>query len=410
MKTLLLASTLLTTLTASAMATCQRTDVPGFGIFNGVIYGFDQQPFVPKGVNILYGGQPSVTEILGRFPGANFIRLAVYHYDQDQTFVAYVNSLTTAGLVVLIEDHNNNSGNAGGSRGAIFSGSALSTELAWDSAIGKLFLDNPLVWHASNNEPSMNVVAGNGDYDGSALSRWQFAEYQAFRATGNNAPFFFELNVFGGGQTGTAIGYDASIYAQTNNTGWDRHVYAGGASVAQVASDLATSVAQAQQIKSAGNQTMPVAIFETGDSMMGQSQDPAWRGTLSTVFNSGAGWAAWGWGVGPGDNLMAGGAYTQTVAAALAGSAQPVASGVASCATADTTTANAIVVADGGQPPPLTPSQQDVAQVEAMRQQVQALGVQEQVLQAQSAEIDAQIAALQARPDPGPVLQPVGAR
>jgi hypothetical protein len=95
------------------------------------------------------------------------------------------------------------------------------------------------------------------------------------------------------------------------------------ASAATVASDFATSVEQAKQIKSAGGESMAFAVFEMGDSMMGTSIDPAWRETLNTVFNAGFGWAAWGWGVGPGDNLIGGAAYEQTVAAAIAAKASP---------------------------------------------------------------------------------------
>jgi hypothetical protein len=181
----------------------------GFHVTNGQIISPDGSAFVARGIDVMQGDQPSVSTLLNDFAGINFVRLAVYDYANPASLAAYVNSLTSQGIVVEIEDHNNNAGNAGGGTGAIFTGSALTTELNWYSAIASAFASNPYVWFGTNNEPS--EIDASGNTNAAALSAWQQQTVQTVRNAGNNAPVMVEMNSWGVGQTG--VGYDPAAYS-----------------------------------------------------------------------------------------------------------------------------------------------------------------------------------------------------
>jgi hypothetical protein len=214
-------------------------------------------------------------------------------YASPAALSAYVNSLTSAGIVVEVEDHANSSGqNAGGgdqNGNVAFSGTELSNELAWYSSIGSAFANNPDVWFGTNNEP-----AGTP----SQIGAWQQQTYQAIRSAGNNNPIMLEANP----------GAPASDYASMTNTVWDQHYYGwlSGYSTNQatVSQNLASVVAQDQSIKGANGATMPVIIGEYGNSTSGTSIDANAEQVLGAVQQSGYGSAAWAWGSGnPGDGL-----------------------------------------------------------------------------------------------------------
>lgn len=305
-----------TTSTSSAAAT------GAFTTSNGQVIGPNGTPFIARGIDVLEGQEPSAGTLVTDFPGINFVRLAIYDYASPAALSAYVTSLTAQGIVVELEDHNNNSGNAGGGSGQIFTGSALTTELNWYSSVASAFAGNPNVWFGTNNEPS--EIDSSGNTDPAALSTWQQQTYQAIRDTGNTAPIMLEMNSAGVGQTG--VGYTASVYAGMTNTIWDVHYYGwlSGYSTDQgtVSSTLSSIVSEARQLTGA-NGTMPVLIGEYGNSTTGAAIDANGDQVLTAVQQSGLGSVAWAWGSGgPGDGLSDGGtglsSYGQEVAAYIA--------------------------------------------------------------------------------------------
>ena len=118
-------------------ASCTSGTVPdyatadgGFGVLSGQIYAPNGTPFIAHGVDVMEGDEPSVSQLQSAFPGVNFVRLAIYDYASPASLSAYVDSLTSAGIVVELEDHTtSDGGDAGGSSGTVFTGQQLTTEL-----------------------------------------------------------------------------------------------------------------------------------------------------------------------------------------------------------------------------------------------------------------------------------------
>nr|WP_294547299.1 cellulase family glycosylhydrolase [uncultured Rhodopila sp.] len=303
----------------------------GFGTHDGQIYSPNGDPFIARGVNVMYGnGNPSAAQLQADFPGINYVRLAIYNYDSPAALTAYVDDLTSHGIVVELENHNNGAGNAGGNQGTIFTGAALAQEQAWYSAVAAAFKTNPYVWFGTNNEPS--EVNANGQTDPAALSAWQQQTYQTIRSAGNNSPVLLEANSWGPGKTN--VGYTASDYAGMTNVIWDLHYYGWlsrySTDQSTVSSTLAGMIADTAAIQSA-DAKIPVLIGEYGNSTTGQAIDANGNQVVTAVQQSGVGSAAWAWGSGnPGDGLTNGNggvsAYGQQVAAFTAGS------GAAGCA------------------------------------------------------------------------------
>ncbi len=198
-----------------------------FQAANGRIIDPNGQPFIARGVNVLNGGSnPSAAKLQADFPGINFVRLAIYKYDDPSTLAASVNDLTSHGIVVELENHNNGAGNAGGSKGVIFTGNQLVQESNWYTSVASYFKSNPYVWFGTNNEPSETLP--DGTFSPAALSTWQQQTYQAVRSTGNNNPILLEANGWRDGNTGQPVmvqGYTASVYAPMTNIVWDIHFY-----------------------------------------------------------------------------------------------------------------------------------------------------------------------------------------
>jgi len=353
---------------APAVSTSTCAPTPGgaatgsFTTANGQIIGPDGKVFVARGIDVMEGQEPSLST-LGQFPGINFVRYAIYDYASPATLAGWVNSLTAAGIVVEIEDHNNGAGNAGGSAGTVFTGQQLASELSWYSSVASAFKGNPAVWFGTNNEPSENPSA-------SALSTWQQQTYQAIRGTGNSSPIMLEAN--GWASNGKPVmlqGYNPAAYAGMTGTIWDPHFYGW---LTDYSTDQATNnsfiaqmVQQTQQIASADG-TMPVLIGEYGNSTTGAAMDPNGSQVLTAVQSSGLGSAAWAWAAGnPGDGLANGGgglsSYGQEVAGYIAltqGAAASV--WAAACPTAiaskGTSTAVAAVQASVSDPQSATPA------------------------------------------------------
>ncbi len=302
------------------------SDTPSFGTFqtvNGEIIGPSGQPYVAAGIDVIQGQEPSVSTLKADFPTINFVRYAIYNYASPASLEAYVDSLTSAGIVVELEDHTNSIGqNAGGGAGTIFTGSELTTELSWYSSIASAFADNPYVWFGTDNEPS-DINPATGQPDPALLSQWQQETYNAVRDTGNMSPILLE--------DAGATNLVASYYAGMTNTIWDDHYYGwvSGYSTSQttVSASLAGTISQIQQIQGA-NGTMPVLIGEYGNSTDGQTIDPDANQVITAAENAvqsgeAAGSAAWAWGPGsPADGLSNGGtglsAYGQQIASVIA--------------------------------------------------------------------------------------------
>nr|WP_294525521.1 cellulase family glycosylhydrolase [uncultured Rhodopila sp.] len=273
-----------------------------FSVSNGQIIAPDGQPFTAEGVGVVEGNQPSAATLQSDFPGINFVRLAIYDYQSPASLAAYVDQLTSAGIVVEIEDHSNNANNTGGGEGTIFTGQALTTELNWYSSIASTFANNPNVWFGTNNEPS--EVNSSGNTDPAALSTWQQQTYNAIRDTGNNSPIMVEMNSLSPATTG--LGYTPSVYAGMSNIVWDVHYYGwlSGYSTDQntVTQTLDGMIAGAQTFTSA-NGTVPVIIGEYGTSTNGSTPDPNADQVVQAVLGTGLGNSAWLYGDG-GDGLV----------------------------------------------------------------------------------------------------------
>ncbi|MEA2775425.1 MAG: mannan endo,4-beta-mannosidase, partial [Acetobacteraceae bacterium] len=292
---------------------------------NGQVIGPNGTTFVARGIDAMQGNEPSVNTLQNDFPGINFLRLAVYDYASPASLASYVNSMTSQGIVVELEDHNNGASNAGGSGGTIFTGATLSNELNWFSSIATAFKSNPYVWFGTNNEPS--EIDASGNTNAAALSTWQQQTVQAVRDTGNNSPVMVEMNSWGPGKT--AVGYTQSSYSGLHNIIWDAHYYGwlSGYSTDQatVSNTLSTIASEAQQLTSADGK-MPVIIGEYGNSTTGGAVDANGTQVVAAVLQSGLGNVAWAWGAGnPGDGLSDGGSglssYGRQVAAGIAAAA-----------------------------------------------------------------------------------------
>jgi hypothetical protein len=297
--------------TTVAAATTAQTPCPsgssagGTGAFHvsgGQIIGPDGTPFIARGINVMEGQQPSLSQIQSAFPGTNFIRFAIYDYPPPSAISSFVYQLTAAGIVVELEDHNNNAGNAGGGQGVVFTGAALTTELAWYSAVASAFESNPYVWFGTDNEPSENPSAA-------ALSTWQQQTYNAIRSAGNTSPIMVEMNC---DTSGCGAGYTPSAYAGMTNIIWDMHYYnwlSGYSSDQTAISNVITQNGKSAQRITSADGTVPVLIGEYGNSTSGTSIDPGAVEAVAAVISSGTegqyGSSAWVWGTGgPGDGLI----------------------------------------------------------------------------------------------------------
>ncbi len=150
------------------------------------------------------------------------------------------------------------------------------------------------------NEPNSGAYGPSE----AAITTQQVATYRAIRDTGSDAIILMEL--YGGGNPGSVgagFGMTASAYADMTNIVWDVHFYGWGVpgwstDEAKVSAALMGSAASgsgivaAQTIRSADG-AVPVIIGEFGNSTTGSKLDPNGTQVISTVLNSGYGYAAW---------------------------------------------------------------------------------------------------------------------
>jgi hypothetical protein len=273
-----------------------------FKTVNGQIIDPNGNVFVAAGIAIDQGYMPQASQMLADFPGLNFIRVAVFSYLPPTAYTAFIQTMTSRGIVVELSDYTNTTGvNVGGGQGAAFTGQQLTTELNWYSSVASAFASNPYVWLGTDNEPPQ-----------SGLDVWEQETYNAIRSTGNNNPVMIEMP--GGGIPGSTInsyGYDPSIYAGMTNIVADPHFYGWGSNFstnqATVDNTLASLVQGTQTFKSA-NGTIPVIIGEWGPATDGANTDPNGAQVIQAVqqgVKSGlmSGATAWAWQGGPNDVL-----------------------------------------------------------------------------------------------------------
>ena len=267
-----------------------------FRVVSGQIVDPSGSVWVGRGIN-LYDNQlasasdASGNPLLALFPKLGIVRVPCYSYAQDTPayLKAFVDTMTSRGIVVELEDHTNSDGsNAGGSSGTVFTGTELSDELAWYASLATAFAGNPYVWFGTDNEPSEDPSAA-------ALSSWQQQTYQAIRSAGNASIVMVEMNC---DTSGCGAGYTASVYGAMTNIAWDVHDYGWltNYSTNQTTDDqtLAALVKSAQGITSADG-TVPIVIGEYGNSTTGATVDANGSQTVQAVGSSGYPSMAWEW-------------------------------------------------------------------------------------------------------------------
>jgi hypothetical protein len=238
----------------------------------------NSQPFIAKGINIYADVLMSVgaATVTNTFPGLNFLRVNVFNMSADTAakLKPYVDSLTSKGVVVELEDHNSPT---------VLSGQALNTAVERYTDWATVFKGNPYVVFGTQNEP-----VGSGASIDSEIS----AIYNAIRATGNNNLVLMNPN-----SGNSTTGLTASNYTSMTNVAWDIHYYSelSGYSMDLGANEtaVANEVAGTLGIKSA-NGVIPVIFGEYGPAT-GNGPQPGGDQSVTAVEASGLGSAAWAW-------------------------------------------------------------------------------------------------------------------
>lgn len=290
---------------APAQTPCPSSSGGGTGAFtvqNGQIIGPDGKPFIARGINIMHGQDPSVSEVQNLFTGVNFIRLAIYQFDDPNSLASEVNEFTSKGIVIELENHlDSNGANNGGGQGSVYSGAQLANEQNWYSSVAKAFAGNPYVWFGTKNEPPAS--------DPTALANWQRQTYNTIRGAGNNNPVMIEANCDPTNLCNS--GFPASAYAPMKNVIWDQHFYNWVTNSSDVNTNIAMIEKMAASLRpfTSADGVMPVLIGEYGNSTDGQTIDAGGDASVQAVINEGGagkiGSAAWAWLADGGDALLA---------------------------------------------------------------------------------------------------------
>jgi hypothetical protein len=299
-----------------------------FQIKNSQVYDPAGKVFTARGIAVNPSAMGDADQIRAAFPGLNFVRLTVYDYQSPDTYAAFVNTMTSHGIVVEFEDHTSSDGvNGGGSRGVAYTGQLLTNELNWYSSIARAYASNPYVWFGTDNEPPND-----------GLSTWQQETYNAIRSAGNSNPIMMELPGGGypDGQSLEGYGMDPKVYAPMWNVLTDVHLY--GWSSNFVPSQQAVDTALAKMVRGGQSMTtadghVPVIIGEYGISTDGETLDANADQVLRAAQYSDLviGAAAFTW-AGSGLDTLTDGqghltSYGQEVAQWIASGSQRVASG-----------------------------------------------------------------------------------
>lgn len=272
-----------------AMASVNRDDPfpnSGTGQFfvrSGKVIAPNGTTWSGRGVNILEGNDTSESDVASKFSKINVVRFACYTYPSTATLAPIVQAFTSLGIVVVLENHFNNAGNAGGSQGQIFTGQTLTTEQNWYKSIASYFANNPYVWFGTNNEPS--ETDSNGNNNPAALSSWQQTTYNTIRNAGNNSPILIETIVYVSNSSGQLVingGFTANVYAAMHNVIWDQHLY-GGLTAGTTASSIYNQIISGLNGMPSADGVMPIFIGEYGDSQDGQNIDSNASDCINTV-------------------------------------------------------------------------------------------------------------------------------
>lgn len=282
-----------------------------FTAANGTITGPSGSAFVARGVNMYPGDvqaactTSSCAGITGAFPNINFVRYAdgcgmtlsgdcppyaTASYSTPAQMETYVNYLTSLGIVVEIEDHNDNQ--------TVLTGTALTNELNFYTAWATAEKSNPYVWFGTMNEP------GSGD------SAQEVSIYNAIRGTGNTNPILLETTGGGGPSGFGQNGLTASSYTSMTNVIWDQHFYGWmpnySTSQTTINSTLSSMISADKAFVTGGSEgTIPVLIAEYGNSTDGSTVDADGSQIVTGAATSGYGFVAWGWDPGgAGDDLL----------------------------------------------------------------------------------------------------------
>lgn len=290
---------------------------------NGQILDPSGNVYTAKGINVLDSQMGAANQILTDLPGLNYVRLAAFSYSSPDAYSSFINTMTSHGVVVEIEDHTSSDGSDhGGSSGEIFSGQRLQDELNWYSSLASAYASNPYVWFGTDNEPP----------NGPGLSNWQRQTYDAIRNAGNDSPILMALPGGGwiGGQDARSYGLDPTVYASMSNIAVDVHLYGWSSDyipdLHAVDTALNNLVNGARTLTSTEG-TPPVIIGEYGVSTFGQAPDANAQQILYAAQHAGqtSGAAAFAWTGGGADSLTdAAGNFTsygQNVAQWIAGNA-----------------------------------------------------------------------------------------
>jgi Cellulase (glycosyl hydrolase family 5) len=310
-------------ITTSAAAAMGR-----FQVSNGQVLDPTGKVFTARGIAVSPSDMGQVNQILADFPGLNFVRVTVYDYQSPDTYAAFVNSMTSHGIVVEFEDHTSNDGtNGGGARGTAFTGQLLTNELNWYSSIARTYASNPYVWFGTNNEPPFE-----------GISLWHQQTYNAIRSTGNLNPIIVDLPGAGYPYLRTLADYgmDPSVYAPMKNVLVDVHLYGWSSDFVPdqqaVSSALGILVQGGHNVITADGPA-PVIIAEYGISTDGETVDANANQVLQVAQHSNLviGAAAFSWSVSGPDAISDGQghltAYGQQIAQWIASGSRPTASG-----------------------------------------------------------------------------------
>jgi hypothetical protein len=289
--------------TASDASRVQAQPRSQFRVADGKILSPDGAPFIAKGIN-LYDSQLSccTTNAMNLFKGMNFVRVAVEHYASAAALRPYVAQLTSAGIVVEIEDHS-----APCCKRNVLSGKALAKELDWYSSLAKAFKDNPHVWFGTMNEP-------DDRWNIASVAQQERSIYDAIRATGNTNPILLQCR--GGWVADFAI-QNPAYFASMTNVIWEPHFYGGTvdsstdqaavkAGVLRAAASWGDGGVELIQTVRGADGVLPVIIGEYGVSTSGSGPcDPNYMQVLHAVQQSGYGSAAWAYSAGT-DTMVSG--------------------------------------------------------------------------------------------------------
>jgi mannan endo-1,4-beta-mannosidase len=218
---------------------------------------------------------PTATDaanILSQFPGLNVIRFALdsgccpletathaITVSQVDSFIQY---MTSHNVVVIVEDHSGSSSTTPN----VPTGTALTNEDAWYQTYANAYKNNPYVWFGTMNEPHDTT----NNYINEAQQ--MVANYNAIRATGDNAPVLLECEW--GNNTNVATSYP-SDWSPMTNVIWDLHFYGGHAATTDQTTfnnAVATKINALQSVTSVDG-VIPVFIGEYGPSISGGTWD-----------------------------------------------------------------------------------------------------------------------------------------